>query len=134
MDSGVGHSIALLAGIAVFIVVVTILNKIHNPSPPPPEEGGNHGSEPSDQDRNGGGSDDPRGDVDHARPSWAGTHIPNEPPDIILASRVGWYEDDPEDPARTSTYWVTRHDWDHRNDRGGDDESDVPRWLSWLGF
>lgn len=130
---GVAHTVAMLAAIAVMVALSTIKSKIDNPSPPPPEEGG---GVDHDQAKHSGSPTTPRGVVDLERKPWEQTYVPPEPPDIVQATRVGWYEDDPENPARTHIHWVNRADWEASENagRGGDDGKVTPRWLDWLGL
>ena len=119
MSGGIAHTMALLAAVALMVVVSTIREKIHNPSPPPPEGPADMAGE---QGKHASGGEVPRGDVDHVQ---SGSYIPPEPPDILYASRVGWYEDDPERPGHTHVHWVPRAEWE-----AAQEEPDRrPGWL-----
>lgn len=83
MDSGIGHSVAMLLGSGVAALVILIWTKIGNPSPPPPGGVDNGGPDDGDQAKSGKGSGTPRGDVDHGRKPREGVYVPAGPPDII---------------------------------------------------
>lgn len=121
MDNGIGHTVAMLAAIAVVALVAAIHHKIQNPSPPPPEGAPD---ERGEQGKRGNDSTGPRGDVDHVQSS---NYIPPEEPDIIQASRVGWHETDPEQPTRTHIHWVPRAEWE-----AAQDDDRRPGWLKAL--
>lgn len=123
------REIALYAAIAV-AVLIYVVGKIRNPSPPPPD-GATDST--ADQAKRSTGNAGPRGDVDHGLDE-DDAYIPDEPPDVLYASRVGWYEDDidPETglkTGRTHVHWVPRRVWE---DAQGDEP--LPAWRRWLGL
>jgi hypothetical protein len=123
MDNGIGHTVAMFAAIAFVALVALAHNKINNPSPPPPEVATDTAS---DQGKRSNGSAGPRGDVDHG--TGDDVYIPDTEPDVLYASRVGWYEDDPINPGATHVYYVPRDLWEAAQ------EEPLPRWKAWLGL
>jgi len=116
---------ALFAAIGTMFLIHTVWSKIKNPSPPPPER------DPETDDEQGKRTYDstgPKGDVDHDD---AGEWIPPEDPDHVTATRVGWYEDDPDRPGRTHIHWVSRAAWERGR---ADPDERLPRWRVWLGI
>jgi len=121
---GIAHTMWMLAAVVAMVAVSLVRHKIENPSPPPPEGATQVGD---DQAKRTESETGPEGDVDHD----GNEYIPPEDPDIITASRVGWHEDDPDNPARTHVYWVSRAAWERS--RAEPDEQ-LPRWRVWLGI